>query len=81
MDRKAGFEQYRIFMGGLGSAGQRARIPASLQLARNLRAARMGGLALKLAEVLYFGWEGEALRRTFAELGLIVRALEDARPC
>jgi len=41
----------------------------------------MGGLALKLAEVLYFGWEGEALRRTFAELGLIVRALEDARPC
>ena len=61
MDRKAGLEQYGLFLGHLGQAGQRARIPAPVQLAGDLRAAGMGGLALKSLDQ--------------ADVGLIVRAV------
>jgi hypothetical protein len=44
VDRKAGVEQHGVFVGGLGPASQPARIPAPVQLAGDLRSARMAGL-------------------------------------
>jgi hypothetical protein len=45
VDRKAGVEQPRVFVGGLRPASQPAQIPAPVQLAGDLRSAGVAGLA------------------------------------